>query len=209
MIAAGLDLGRLEDRSALAIVDDQAGQYTARHLDLWTPAHPEFADVPARIGPALEQHGPALAIDAGGLGRDVFPMIARHPATQSVDLWGLVATHGWRPPRQRWEKGGVIFVPKGQLIRPFFRALEEHRFTCPRHLLLAHVLRTEIENFRQWEGPDGLPRWGAKKPQHDDLITAVILAVWLAETIRTRPVGGFRPTRPKEGTWTRAGLTSE
>lgn len=209
MKTAGLDLGRDVDRSALAVVEEDAGLFTARHLDLWRPEHPEFADVPSHIGPALEEHSPSLAVDAGGIGREAFPMIARHPATRRVDCWATVATHGWRAPRQRWERGGAIFIPKSMLIRPFFRALEEGRFRCPRSLRLALVLRREIETYGEWTGPDGLRRWGAKKPHHDDLLTAVILAVWLAETIRLRPVGGFRPTRPREITWTRPGPTSD
>lgn len=207
-ISAGLDLGRVVDRTVLAIVEETEARTSIVHLDVWRPEHRDLLDVPDRIEAALERFRPALAVDAGGIGRALVPHLVRRIG-HLVPIYPVVSTHGWRKAKQRHDKGGAIFAPKAEVLAPLFARLPSggvnppRALFCPRDLPGADVLAREFKTFETWTGPDGLRRWGARgRGRHDDTVAALSLAVWLATSLRERAVGGFRPiNREKETQW--------
>jgi hypothetical protein len=64
---------------------------------------------------------------------------------------------------------------------------------------LAAVLRHEMSVYQERELPDGRRSWGAKRGQHDDVLSAVQLAVWLATRLQSQGRSGFvSANRPQE-----------
>ena len=189
----GLDLGQSVDPSALAVIDTADGMLDVRHLDRFKPKHPNLNDVIDVLMDLLEAKpvllDSALAFDAAGIGRAFEPRLLSSAVAGLVPIYPLVACSGWRPAGQ---KKGVIFLPKSGLVDVFTKAMESGRLRVA-DLPLAAVLRHELSVYEERELPDGRRSWGAKRGEHDDVLSACQLAVWLATHLQSQGRAGFMP----------------
>jgi hypothetical protein len=125
-----------------------------------------------------------LAVDATGPGAPVVDMLrqARLPATWLVPI---LITEGDAATKA----GPVWHVPKRQLAGVLRVTLEQHRLTVAAELPEAQLLVTEMANFRvKISQATGHDAYGAmREGEHDDLVLAVAMAVWLGERLAGEP----------------------
>ncbi len=194
MIVVGVDLGRAIDLTAFVSLSSVGRTHTIRGLDRFRPADEHLLDVIPRLTTFLERHAepeaPIVWDGCGIIGRKFSALIQACPLSARHPLFCLVTTHGWRKGNQRAD--GIIFSPKKALVHRYYDAVNHDRLRCPPSLEWAGELKSEMSTFIEWVGPDGLPRWGARKGHHDDLVAALTVGLWGAETLFGQGAGGFR-----------------
>jgi hypothetical protein len=214
----GLDLGQAADYSALAILEAQQGgrddTYNCRHLQRWplrTP-YPEIVADVARMARSPELSGTRpifLAVDATGVGApvvdlfraefgderkiklQVIPLDNRPMPKLSPDVkvCPVQITGGDQVTRER----GLTRVPKRDLVSVAQVALQTQRLKIAPALAEAQTLTQELLNFKVKisleTAHDSYGAW--REGQHDDLVLAVALALWMG--IDARPVPTIVP----------------
>ena len=194
----GLDLGQAVDPSALAVIDTIDGMLDVRFLDRWKPERPNLTCVIHRLMDLLEAKpallDSALGFDAAGIGRAFEPRLLSSAVAGLVPIYPLVACSGWRPAGQ---KRGVVFLPKSGLVDVFTKAMESGKLRVA-DIPLAPVLRHEMTVYQERQLPDGRRAWGAKRGEHDDVLSSVQLAVWLATRLQSQGRSGLVPANRVE-----------
>ncbi len=202
---AGLDLGKLQDHSALAIVERRQYQTGFDHV-YWVPLiewdlrirrlvrfplHTSYRDLMTLV--EKELHHPELGIttplivDATGPG-EVFLDFLRGSAIPLVPVnitsgGNVTQSHG------RWN------VPKSELVNALAILIEQEKLGVVRELPLANALYEELTHFDARIQPSGHTRFGALDAGgYDDLALAVALACWYARKLwppepKPRPSG--------------------
>lgn len=196
MILAGLDLGKVRDPSALVVARKTGDAYRLTRIDEWYPRDENLADVdPIANGCGAD----ALAFDAGGKpGKKFTPRFLR---TALMPVAPLLATHQRKPAEQPPDKGGIIFVPKAELVRVYIEVVSARRLCYSGSLPLAWKLSEQIRLYRETRDPEyGHTSWSAPPGEHDDILSAVQMLLWLGE----RGIGRFRPANEKEAKWPEA-----
>lgn len=136
---------------------------------------------------------PHLAIDATGVGRPVVDMLIN--AKLPVRYRPITITGGARDARRDWwnssqgpqgiqpRRGPLAFwVPKVDLVGAVQAALSSGRLKITAWLPQAKLLRAELLNFKVKISDAGREQFGAwREGQHDDLVLACALAVWLGD----------------------------
>ena len=213
LIAVDLAQGG-KDWTALAVVErwrrDDGGpaDYRVTHLERWRDAR--TALVPERVA-AVDQQLRHLHAD-----RDL-RRYGRSPATTPavevvVDRTGVgpfgldplraagfdpigIALHGGEAVSH--DDAGGWRVPKRDLAAVVRVLLETRRLRVAAALPLAGVLRSELENFKAKITLGGRDTYGAgqdwREGNHDDLVLATAMAVWLGEH---RAGSTLRPASP-------------
>ena len=191
----GLDLGQAADYTAIAVVEWTPDALKVRHLQRFQlgTVYPVILDEVAGLMGRIPSE-PDLAVDATGVGRPVVDLLRarglRFDAVTSTG--GDTATHDGRDWR----------VPKRDLVGAVAVALQTGRLKIASGLPDAATLTRELLNFKVTIDPktahDSYASW--RESDHDDLVLAVALAVWLADRfggceVPNDPCGG-RP-RPK------------
>jgi hypothetical protein len=206
----GLDPGKNQDPAALAVVkavwpepvhphelapDDRRSLEEIRHprpqpsywvmfLDRWTlgTGHDIVANDVLRQyqHPALP-HAKTLLIDAGGVGDALADMLKmRH--VRPIRIWWV---NGLRPNRH----GEGWVVPKRQLVERLLVLTQQRN---PRRLHFAAqveppflaALIAEMVDYCRRPSPSGLyETFAAPTGKHDDLISALLMAVWHPEHV--------------------------
>lgn len=213
----GLDLGKRNDWTALAIVQKRIqpaplvdgetvprlqGVYDVPFLDRVRGVSYELiADRVASLKRRPEHEQSTLVIDETGVGTAVGDMLeTRKLKPHRVTITGgIQATHD----------GLNHHVPKRDLATTVAILLESHRLRIAEALALAKVLTTEMENFQATINlKTGHESFGAaedwREGNHDDLVLAVALAVWMGERIKiTKPVAA--PSLYHESVWSGGG----
>lgn len=199
----GLDLGQSSDPTALAMLKrsailDGSGQitkdhrgkrlyrYGCGHLERYH-LHTPYPEIVKQVKETLERSPqdppPNLAIDATGVGRPVVDMFlnADIPAT----IYPITITGGaGEPRRDRWNSSSTAayWVPKADLVGAVQSALSSERIKVSGQLPLAGTLKKELLNFKIKITQAGNDIYGAwRDGQHDDIVLAVALAVWLGD----------------------------
>jgi hypothetical protein len=192
-VVFGLDLGQISDFTAPAVdqvteVPDanRAGRvvrlHAIRHLHRWHlgTAYPQIvADVKALLA---QVPGSSLALDATGVGRAVVDLFraAQLPAAQlpAARLVPITITGGNEATRvdRGWH------VPKKDLVGSVQAALQARRLRIAPALREAKTLTKELQTFRVKvclaTANESFEAW--RERDHDDLVLAVAMAVWLA-----------------------------
>jgi hypothetical protein len=191
---SGLDLGKRADFSALAVVEvahttdpqkprEPVLHHSCRHLQRWplgTP-YPEIIDAVGRLYRGTPLQNSVLVIDATGVGsavvdeaRDRF-----HRANVPCTVRSVLITAGFAVTlaEDGWH------VAKRELVSAL-RALQgSRRLKVAQELPEARTLTRELETFRLKVTEAANETFGALGTgQHDDLVLALMLACWFAET---------------------------
>lgn len=187
MMYLGLDLGQVNDYTALAVVD-QTGEvptasYAVRHLERWRQiSYPEQVGRVKTLMAATELVERALIVDQTGVGRAPFDMLkiaGLHPT--GISIHGGDNVSG---------SGDEYRVPKRDLVSTVAVLLQGRRLHIVPVLPEAKMLAHELTNFRMKIDPvtahDSYAAW--REAEHDDLVLAVALACWAAEARVGGPV---------------------
>ncbi|HUQ94672.1 MAG TPA: hypothetical protein VM120_23530 [Bryobacteraceae bacterium] len=192
---AGLDLGKMGDPSALAVVQreellrpwEEASfcgllvRYLER-IPLGTPYTAVVERVREVATHPLLSGGCLLTVDATGVGVPVVDMLrgSRMPCGMTaVTITGREKAHG---------KGDSWHVPKRDLLNGLQVLIERKELRIAKRLRESRALVKELIGMRMNQRPSGVPRFGADgSGEHDDLVLALALVCWQA----MRPKNGF------------------
>lgn len=180
---SGLDLGQMQDYSALAVVERTENpdpnnakktlyHFAVRHLHRWPlgTAYPAIvADVKTLFGaPPLTSR--ALAVDQTGVGRAVVDLF--RSAGITALLQPITITYG--------ESGQGSTVAKKNLVGAVQVPLQDRRLKIAESLPLARVLTEELSLFRvkvTLSANETFEAW--RDRDHDDLVLALALALYV------------------------------
>jgi len=191
----GLDLGQRKDYSALCVVQREfrpSGErhYGLRYLKRWPlgTGYPEILSDLATLlrNPIFDQ--PKLAVDITGVGLGVFDFVKQ--SGLPVIHRPILITAGSHVTNE----AGCYHVPKKELVSVLQVLLQSRRLRVAnipeRELLVKELLQFKVkvstagnESFEAWRERD-----------HDDLVLAVAMALWLGE----REKGSFGSYVPPE-----------
>lgn len=176
----GLDLGQVNDYTALSIIQPVVDELHVRHLErLRGVPYPQIVEQTVALmrRPALA--GAALVIDQTGCGRPVFDMfVAAGLKPIGVTITGGDAVSGNVRDGYR--------TPKRDLVAAAQVALQNGSLKVASSLDLAQTLVAELLNFRVTISLSGHDSYGAgpstawREGNHDDLLLSVALAVWFS-----------------------------
>ena len=200
---AGLDLGQSRDWTALAIVQRHGvgasrgdAHYQVRHLErppLGTP-YPDVVELVAARLRMLPPKSARLVIDATGVGAPVVDMVRR------ADLGGtpIVAVTITGGNAAHRDGHRAASVPKRDLVSTLQVLLQSGRLKIAEGLPLARLLSVELLNFRATISLSGHDSYAAgadaawrEAGTNDDLVLAVSLACWVAESEPSRTASVF------------------
>jgi hypothetical protein len=189
----GLDCGKLVDHSALAVFQRHLliGPYgfpvltsrghhafkfdlvALRRFPKKTP-YPEVVRHTVNAMKLPDIRGPRLALDCTGVGVAILELFDAALADWTCTV-PIVITGGQTVTR----KGRRFGVPKTALASALLSALEEGVVRFVPGLEHGKLLRDELQAFQVRMTQTGRDTFGAEAGAHDDLVLAVMLAVWL------------------------------
>ena len=221
----GLDLGKQSDYSALALLRWQLEDITRVELP-YGPIRPKllfnppkrsylvptlkrwhlgtpYRDIAAQVArflklPALSQAPwpPVLVVDATGVGDPVCEMIREEMARAQVPggMCQVTITGGSATTRPNH---GCWHVAKKTLASILMVLLGHRRLQVLPQLAEAKTLASELGTFTVKITPAGNESFESwRERDHDDLVLAVALAAWAAETLDWPPLEAIpQPTR--------------
>lgn len=215
----GLDLGKVQDYTALAILqqhhaEGQPARYTIPWLQRWklgTEYHTVVSDVADIIRKLASQKlgGIALIVDMTGVGQPVVELLRREP--MPADLYDVTITGGDAPSHEEksWR------VPKRDLVSTVQVLVQPRpsRLTIAPALPDAATLQSELLNFQVKITDTAHDTYGAwREGTHDDLVLAAALAAWAGEQDGIPEIKGpvalptllgvKVPTRAERDSWT-------
>ncbi len=191
--SVGLDLGQVNDYSALAIIEKVKGpdglttHFHLRRLERYAlgTSYPAIADHVAQVvgAEALTRYvtddmlnsvklPPALTVDQTGVGKPVTDLLKQ----RGVNFRGVVITGGERVK----SSGGSSRVPKRDLVNALLVTMQNEHLKVSPELELWPTLRSEMQSFKRKidlkTSHDSYEHW--RESDHDDLVLAVCLACW-------------------------------
>jgi hypothetical protein len=178
-IYAGLDLGQVNDYSALCIVEYDEGNphYFCRWADrlpLGT-SYPLISDMVAARMRALSNWLPYLIVDATGPGLAVVDLMR----SRGLQLAPVINTSGFE---SNLGESGIQHIPKREIVGTLSVLLQTGRLEIAKGIKDAETLRAELLNFQVRLGRSGgHEKYEARRSAvHDDLTIALGLACWKA-----------------------------
>ena len=195
----GLDLGQAQDFTALAIIQQPPAIreteepeeiiYLLRHLQrfpLGTP-YTEIVPAVAEIAKNPELGYSTLVVDQTGVGRALVDMLKKEKMPSR--LIPVTITTGQTITKT---EENFWHVPKKELVTDLQVLLQSRRLKIARDLPDADILVREMENFKVKITAAANEVFGAwREGQHDDLVLAVALACWWAESHPPWPPNPF------------------
>jgi len=186
---AGLDLGKAQDYSALAIIESPAMDYhgipptyEVRHLERW-PLGTNYTQVVAEVDARMRMlpvRGCPLIVDATGVGRAVVEAFRDRMRQQMLYAVIPVLITSGQAVRYN-DKEDMHNVPKADLVAELNMHLLNRRLTVVPSLAEVRTLRRELENFQVKTTASGRDTFAAgRSADHDDLVMALAQAVWWA-----------------------------
>jgi hypothetical protein len=204
----GLDLGKTQDYSAIAVVEriERERPYgapileglQARYLErlpLGTP-YPRVVEQVRKIVTRRDLAGRiVVVVDGTGVGDPVVDML--RVAKLGCEVMTVKITGGqWENQHGSTHMAPKVNVPKQDLIGGLQAVLETGELKIAAGLRFAGTLVKELVDVRVRQRVAGGVRIGADGPgQHDDLVIALALAVWRARkgVKLIDPIGGRLP----------------
>lgn len=192
----GIDVGQANDPTALALIESETGKkpvykLTALHRFPLGRSYPQLvSDVSRRVNEAPLAGRTRLAIDATGVGAPIVDLFNDGVQPRSA-IYAITITGGT-------SVGGAPqhpTVPKRDLINTTAVVLQQRRLRIARDMLDTAPLIDELLSHRVKKSESGHDSYGpASSRDHDDLLLALSLALWLAET---RPFSYARISWPR------------
>jgi hypothetical protein len=188
---SGLDLGKRQDYSALACVEqtrhgDGPAKYGVRALTRW-PLNTEYTAIVEEVvklfaAPPLA--GTCLVIDGTGVGAAVVDLFRRSGVRASVVE--VLITGGHAVSR---DERGVVHVAKTQLGSTLVALEGQRRLEVAPKLKLRAALERELSTFSARITPAGNEQVLAdpRSGEHDDLVLAVVLPCFYGERFHAGP----------------------
>jgi phage FluMu gp28-like protein len=177
----GIDLGELRDYTALVVLEVKKGDpstYDCRHLERIPlgAGYPEQVEYIAQLVKSLRAIGNVrIAVDATGVGRPVIEML--RPVVGRLNAITLTGGDAVTEGEDREYR-----APKRDVVAATKVLLQCGRLRIAEALPLASVLVEELLAFEVRISPRGHDSYAAgRESEHDDLVLALALAVWLAE----------------------------
>jgi len=187
----GLDLGKLQDYSALCVIErtrppEGETTYAVRHLRRWPlgTSYTSVADDVADLAYRPELKLPRIAADATGVGTAVMEMIgqalrAKAGSGYCAQLCPVLIGGGHAV---RHDSDLTWHVAKVELVSVLRALLPSRRLKIANELADAKILVAELKAFSVKITQAGNERFEAwRERDHDDLVLAVAMALWLAE----------------------------
>ncbi len=185
----GLDLGRITDPSALALVEPWRGKWALSHLRTWRPVREDMTDTLDVVLHLVDRHRPAvrpgLGIDARGVGRAVALVAIEGETAEHVDVYPLLPSFSDRDHRQRPD--GFVWIGKNRLVDRLREAVALGELVVSPSLPEARDFQRELLELVErptergvgttWTHPSRAAR------HHDDRVQAVAYALFLAVTL--------------------------
>ena len=205
MFYIGIDLGQRIDYTAIAVVERRQHvlhgfdhlhwlQTTQKLPDEWAvrrlervPLGTPYTKVVDRLA-ELARHPKLLGhcrmvIDATGVGAPVVDML------KSADIGCEIVPVVFSAGAQESFDGKTWRVPKLDLLARLQMLFEQERIKVPRKLKESSALVRELLDIKAKPRPRGNVRIGADGAgQHDDLVMALALAVWMGRSRKPSPV---------------------
>jgi hypothetical protein len=193
----GVDLGQSQDPTAIVAVETEAARrcyydwrgelregwaetvvHRVRHaerLPLQLPYPSQVAYVRRLLSsPALPRET-ALVVDMTGVGRPVFDLFE----AEGLKPIGVVITGAAEENRTA---DRIFTVPKLLLVSRLQASLHAGELKFAPDLAEAQALRTELSEFRMRQTDTGRLTFGAREGRHDDLVLALCVALWHAQS---------------------------
>lgn len=201
-LIAGLDIGQVNDPTALAVIQRdmlmQGGRLQPRYgvralqrVPLGTPYPLMVRQVRDYLDRTIAQPYD-LVLDVTGVGRAILDLFRERPETllfgqhlpPSYDPIAVTLTSGnetTTPSLKEWH------VPKRDAVLGLQVVMQQGRIQMAMALEEAPTLVKEIQHFQWKVSTAGQDQYGAwREGTHDDLLLATAIAVWWGE--RTAPV---------------------
>jgi hypothetical protein len=177
----GLDLGQVQDHTAVAVVQRSAGRDGAvqvPHLERFPlgTSYPTIVSRIAHLFATVPLRGQAsLVVDATGVGTAVLDLLVQAKLSPiAVTITGGDKVH--REARNRYG------VPKRELVSYLQVLLQTGRLKIASALPESEILVKELLNFQVKITASAHDTYGAwREGAHDDLVLAVALACWYGE----------------------------
>jgi hypothetical protein len=196
-VTLGVDIGQASDPSALILLEsyrptptDSNEWLPVRHRIGWierVPLGTLYGQVVERIATVAESArawgSPIIVLDATGVGRPIVDMLK---ARTTVQLRAVTFTAGEHEVQPQFD---VFRVPKVDLVTSLETVLQSRRLECAPDVPLQEDLTGELSIFDFTIGERGRATFEAASGSHDDLVCALMLAVWWAE--RPNPAAIF------------------
>jgi hypothetical protein len=194
----GIDLGQTNDYTALSVIEQtkpkgREASYAVTHLDRWRGiTYPDGIDRTSKVLASIDRMrtideftGEALkptiatVVDQTGVGRPVVDLLRAEKMPGR--LVAVTITGGDTVSKE----GDDYRVPKRDLAGVVAVLLQTERLKIASGMELADVLVRELTSFRVKVSASGHDSYGNgtewRDAEHDDLVLAVALALWLAE----------------------------
>jgi hypothetical protein len=201
----GLDLGQMQDHSALAVVErdeifvgemdhatyerPRVRRFRVRYLErlalgTYYPTVVERVRQVVRQRPLMSRC--TLVMDATGVGAPVLDLM--RVAGLGCGIVPVNLTGGERES----QSGGIWNVPKQGLISGLLLMLEKKELALSKRVAAALVLDKELAGMEARVSRSGHFTFGAREGEHDDLVMAAALACWRARW-RSDGIWGTKP----------------
>ena len=189
----GVDIEQSVDPSALVVVETYRPEQTPeelkhrqrpdrRHRVRWierVPLGTDYGRVVERIavvaGQAQILGSATIVLDATGVGRPVVDMLKRQT---SVSLRAVVFTSGQHETQPSYD---VFRTPKVDLVTSLETVLQARRIEFVPDCPLQEDMRAELSSFDFSMSDRGHATFDGASGTHDDLVSALMLAVWFGE----------------------------
>jgi hypothetical protein len=174
----GLDLGQVQDYSAVAVVQRLAGRESAVHVPHLErfPLGTRYPDIVSRMAQLLATpplRGQAsLVVDATGVGTAVIDLLSQ----ANLSPIAMTITGGDKIHREAKNR---YSIPKRELVGCLQVLLQTGRLKIASALPEANLLVKELLAFQVKITSHAHDTYGAwREGTHDDLVLALALAVW-------------------------------
>lgn len=197
-LVCGLDCGQQVDHSALCAVDRVRldvpvfRRWKHRYVIRLLTEYPLGVDYPTQVSRFCEQlsrpafKGARVGVDYTGVGRPVFDMM--RAAKPPVLLYAMLTTSGTAITFD--ERKREYHVPKFEQVSTLQCLLQAGLLIAHEKLPAADRLRDQLKRFKATLTRHKNATFGAESGTNDDLVSAVMTAVWLGEhTAPADPAG--------------------
>jgi len=175
-----LDPAKSADWFGVALFKFVEDKYLLEALTRWKML--SYADALTRIISIVQRlHGRVcIFVDRGGPGEPFIDLLEQEIG-QTVDVFAIQITGGYTPK----QTGRVFSVPKSSLVYTSQVIIENQRLIVPSNLKHWEEATAEFEVFSAKSTPSGdtLAYEALRSGQHDDLVLAVIMGLWLCEKV--------------------------